>query len=137
MLRDRGHYYLNLGRTGPGLADLVQAVALSPRDRGVYYHLGLAYYLQGDFANAATAYDGCVANSGDETSRVECQAWLLPSRLRSRRAFPAATARGRRDHRAIVNRSPSSMTLKTMSPPAVMETGPAFSSCSPAITEMV
>ncbi len=85
VLRDRGHYYLNLGRTEPGLADLVQAVALSPRDRGVYYHLGLAYYLQGDFANAAKAYDGCVANSGDEASRVECQAWLLPSLLRSGR----------------------------------------------------
>ncbi|MCX6553176.1 MAG: tetratricopeptide repeat protein [Acidobacteria bacterium] len=89
VLRDRGHYYLNLGQTEPGLADLVRAVALSPRDRGVYYHLGLAYYLQGDFANAAKAYDGCVLNSGDDTSRVECQTWLLPSLLRSGRKVDA------------------------------------------------
>jgi tetratricopeptide (TPR) repeat protein len=85
VLRDRGHYYLNLGQTESGLADLVRAVALSPRDRGVYYHLGLANYLQGDFANAAKAYDGCVANAGDDAFRVECQAWLLPSLLRSGR----------------------------------------------------
>ena len=41
-LRDRGHYYLNLGQLDPGLADLQRAESLTRRDRGVYYHLGLA-----------------------------------------------------------------------------------------------
>ncbi len=85
VLRDRGHYYLNLGKAEPALGDLQQAAALAPRDRGVYYHLGLAYYLRGDFANAARSYEGCVANAGDDAFRVECQAWLLPSLLRSGR----------------------------------------------------
>ena len=84
-LRDRGHYHLNLGEVGPGLADLQKAESLTHRDRGVYYHLGLAYYLEGDFANAAKAYEGCVADSTDEASTVECQAWLLPSLLRAGR----------------------------------------------------
>ncbi len=84
-LRDRGHYYLNLGRTDAGLADLQRAESLTRRDHGVYYHLGLACYLNGDFANAARAYESCVANSGDDASRLECQAWLLPSLLRSGR----------------------------------------------------
>jgi len=85
VLRDRGHYHLNLGEVGPGLADLQKAESLTHRDRGVYYHLGLAYYLEGDFANAAKAYEGCVADSTDEASTVECQAWLLPSLLRAGR----------------------------------------------------
>src|SRR6266851_4282635 len=55
-LRDRGHYYLNLGRVEPGLADLSRAANLAKTDRGAYYHLGVAYYLKGDFARAAAAY---------------------------------------------------------------------------------
>ncbi len=85
VLRDRGHYHLNLGQVEPALSDLQRAVAIAPRDRGVYYHLGLAYYLMGDFANAAKTYEGCVANAGDEAFRIECQAWLLPSLLRAGR----------------------------------------------------
>jgi tetratricopeptide (TPR) repeat protein len=84
-LRDRGHYYLNLGQIEPGLADLQKAESLTTRDRGVYYHLGLAYYLKGDFPRAASAYDACVADSGDDAAKVECQAWLLPSLIRAGR----------------------------------------------------
>jgi tetratricopeptide (TPR) repeat protein len=85
VLRDRGHYYLNAGKTEPALADLQRAATLAPRDRGVYYHLGLAYYLSGDFANAAKAYDDCAAASSDDALRIECQAWLLPSLMRAGR----------------------------------------------------
>ena len=85
VLRDRGHYYLNAGKAEPALADLQRAATLAPRDRGVYYHLGLAYYLMGDFANAATAYEGCVTTSWDDALRIECQAWLLPSLMRAGR----------------------------------------------------
>ncbi len=79
VLRDRGHYQLNLGRIEPGLADLQKAESLTSRDRGVYYHLGLAYYLSGDFPRAAKAYESCASHSADAAGKVECQAWLLPS----------------------------------------------------------
>ncbi len=85
VLRDRGHYQLNLGHVEPGLADLQKAESLTSRDRGVYYHLGLAYYLSGDFTRAAKAYEACASNSSDGAGKVECQAWLLPSLLRSGR----------------------------------------------------
>lgn len=103
VLRDRGHYYLNAGRPEPALADLKRAAGLAPQDRGVLYHLGLAHYLLGDFANAAKAYDGCVAASWNDALRIECQAWLLPSLLRAGRkdeakkllaSVPAAPADG-------------------------------------------
>jgi len=84
-LRDRGHYHLNLGQVEPGLADLQKAESLTARDRSVYYHLGLAYYLKGDFPRAAGAYQACSERSADEAEKVECQAWLLPSLIRAGR----------------------------------------------------
>ena len=84
-LRDRGHYYLNLGKVDPALADLRDAESRTKMDRGVYYHLGMAYYLKGDFAAAAAAYEGCLRTSSEEGARVECQAWLYPSLRRAGR----------------------------------------------------
>lgn len=84
-LRDRGHYFLNTGQIDAGLADLQKAASLAPTDRGVFYHLGLAHYLKGEFANAAPAYERCASLSPTEGTRIECQAWLLPSLLRADR----------------------------------------------------
>jgi tetratricopeptide (TPR) repeat protein len=84
-LRDRGHYYLNLGKIDPALADLREAESRTKMDRGIYYHLGMAYYLRGDFKEAAAAYEGCLRTSSDEGARVECQAWLYPSLRRAGR----------------------------------------------------
>ncbi len=88
-LRDRGHYYLNLGKIDLGLADLKRAESLKKDDRGIYYHLGIGYYLKGDFSNAAKAYEGCLANSTDDATRVECSAWLYPSLRRAGREADA------------------------------------------------
>ncbi len=98
-LRDRGHYHLNAGRLDAGLADLTKAETMSPKDRGVFYHLGLAYYLKGDFDKAATAYERCSDTSATDAARVECQAWLVPSLLRAGR---------RQDAKALLARLPSS-----------------------------
>jgi tetratricopeptide (TPR) repeat protein len=88
-LRDRGHYHLNLGQVDAGLADLTRALALTKTDRGVYYHLGVAYYLKGDFKRAADAYQSCLDNSKD-TDAIECKAWLYPSLVRAGRKDAAA-----------------------------------------------
>lgn len=82
-LRDRGHFYINLGRYAPALADLKKAESLDHADRVIYYHLGLAYYLTGDFKNAATAFQGCLKNAHDQPNTIECTAWLYPSLRRS------------------------------------------------------
>ena len=55
----------------------------------MYYHLGVAYYLKGDFARAAAAYQSCLDNStGADT--IECIAWLYPSLVRAGRKADAA-----------------------------------------------
>ena len=84
-LRDRGHYYLNLGKVDLGMADLKKAMSLKKDDHGIYYHLGMAYYLKGDFANSAKTFEGCQTNSADDAERVECIAWLYPSLRRAGR----------------------------------------------------
>lgn len=88
-LRDRGHHYLNLGKIEQGMKDLKKAESQKKDDRGIYYHLGLAYYLRGDFAKAAKAYQGCLANSNDDATRIECSAWLYPSLRRAGREADA------------------------------------------------
>ncbi len=88
-LRDRGHYYLNLGEVQPALADLTKAEQLNKSDRGIFYHLGVANYLKGDFARAAQAFQSCESNSkGADT--IECDAWLYPSLVRAGRKQDAS-----------------------------------------------
>jgi tetratricopeptide (TPR) repeat protein len=94
-LRDRGHYLLNTGQVDAALADLTAAEPRSRDDRGVFYHLGLARYLKGDYAHAATAYERCAGVSTTDSERIECEAWLLPSLLRAGR---------RQDARALLAR---------------------------------
>ena len=82
-LRDRGHLQINLGKYPAALADLKKAESLDKSDRGIYYHLGLAYYLTGDFKEAADAFNGCLRGSKQQSDIIECAAWLYPSLRRS------------------------------------------------------
>jgi tetratricopeptide (TPR) repeat protein len=82
-LRDRGHLQINLGKYPEALADLKKAESLDKTDRGIYYHLGLAYYLTGEFKDAATAFQGCLRDSHQPSELIECAAWLYPSLRRS------------------------------------------------------
>ncbi|HEU5451488.1 MAG TPA: tetratricopeptide repeat protein [Terriglobales bacterium] len=82
-LRDRGHLEINLGKYPEALADLKKAESLDKTDRGIYYHLGLAYYLTGDFKDAASSFQGCLRDSHQPSELIECAAWLYPSLRRS------------------------------------------------------
>jgi tetratricopeptide (TPR) repeat protein len=47
---------------------------------GVYYHLGLVYYLKGDYAGAEKAYGLCREASGTSAdSQIACTRWLYVS----------------------------------------------------------
>ncbi|HWP99313.1 MAG TPA: tetratricopeptide repeat protein [Vicinamibacterales bacterium] len=89
-LRYRGHNYINLRRFDEALADLERAASLERNDFGIFYHLGLAHYLKGRWADAARAYEGCVRAAPGDDDRVACLAWLYPSLRRAGRAAEAA-----------------------------------------------
>jgi dipeptidyl aminopeptidase/acylaminoacyl peptidase len=98
LLRHRGHRYLTVREIDKAVADLQRASELirnapdqvepdgEPNARNiptstlhfnVWYHLGLARYLKGDFAGAESAYRECLAVSRDNPDRlVAASDWL-------------------------------------------------------------
>jgi dipeptidyl aminopeptidase/acylaminoacyl peptidase len=98
LLRHRGHRYLTVREVDKALVDLTRASELirgtkdqvepdgEPNARNVptstlhfnvWYHLGLARYLKGDFAGAERAYRECLAVSKDNPDRlVATSDWL-------------------------------------------------------------
>jgi tetratricopeptide (TPR) repeat protein len=97
FLRHRGHRFLTLRRLELAEADLARAAERvrgrpdevepdgQPNERGiptstlqsnVWYHLGLARYLQGDFEGALAAYRECLAVSGNPDMLVATSHWL-------------------------------------------------------------
>jgi tetratricopeptide (TPR) repeat protein len=89
-LVDRGHYYINLRKLDLALADLTRADAMMDDDYGLFYHLALAQYLNGDFAKAAETYDGCFRTAKTPDNRTACQAWQYVALRRAGRTAEAA-----------------------------------------------
>ncbi len=112
LLRHRGHRYLTVREIEKALADLQRASELirgtkdeiepdgEPNARNiptstlhfnVWYHLGLARYLKGDFAGAERAYRECLAVSRDNPDRlVAASDWLYLTLRRLGRDADAA-----------------------------------------------
>ncbi len=111
LLRHRGHRHLTLRRFDLARADLERAAALLrgrpdevepdglPNARGiptstlqsnVWYHLGLARYLQGDFEGALAAYRECERVSKNPDMLAATVYWLHLTLLRLGRETEAA-----------------------------------------------
>ena len=88
-LVDRGHFYINVGKIDLALADLERAETLANDDYGLFYHLALARYLNGEFAKAADAYVGCVRTATTPDSRTSCKAWQYLALARAGRKSEA------------------------------------------------
>jgi tetratricopeptide (TPR) repeat protein len=59
LYRQRGHRYISVRRFDAAVADLKRAALLNDRDFDIWYHLGLAHYLRGEFTEALAAYQKC------------------------------------------------------------------------------
>lgn len=96
FLRHRGHRYITLREFELAIADFQSAAMLmvESEDRieedglpnaqnlplsslytNVWYHLGLAYYLTGDFENAVSTYEQCFDASTNDDMRVAALYW--------------------------------------------------------------
>jgi tetratricopeptide (TPR) repeat protein len=97
MLRHRGHRWITLRQFDRAIADLTQAAELirnrpdqvepdglpnarniptSTLQSNIWYHLGLAHYLKGDFESALRAYRECMAVSKNPDGVVSTSHWL-------------------------------------------------------------
>jgi tetratricopeptide (TPR) repeat protein len=98
LYRHRGHRYVTVREPDAAIADLRRAAELTegrpdevepdglPNDRGIptstlqfniWYHLGLAHYLTGDFEAAAEAYARCAEVSVHPDSQVATAYWRV------------------------------------------------------------
>ncbi len=104
LLRHRGHRFITMRQFDTAIRDLSRAAELiegvpdeiepdgmpnekniprSTTHTNIYYHLGLAYYLKGDFEQSASAYRKCLAFSKNDDMRCAAAYWLYLSLRRS------------------------------------------------------
>jgi len=97
LFRHRGHRYITVREFSKAIADLQMAAALMPQQPmevepdgqpnklniplsstqfNVWYHLGLAHYLIGDFESAAKAYQQCLEVSNNDDLVCATVDWL-------------------------------------------------------------
>lgn len=126
MYRHRGHRLITLRRFGPAVRDLrratyltarqpdqpepdgmpnAQNVPLSTLQGNIWYHLGLAHYLRGEWTRAAEAFRQALARARNDDSVVAASDWLYMSLRRGGRPAEAARVleRIRRDMRVVEN----------------------------------
>ena len=97
LYRHRGHRYISTRQLDKAIADFEKAaklaenrsleiepdglanklnIPLSNLHFNIYYHLGLAHYLKGDFENAANVYKKCMTWSDNPDLKVATADWL-------------------------------------------------------------
>ena len=95
--RHRGHRYITIREPDKAISDLKHAavlingtedrvepdgipnkknIPLSTLHSNIWYHLGLAYYLKGDFKDALSAYRECMKVSNNDDMRTATSHWL-------------------------------------------------------------
>ena len=115
LYRHRGHRYLTIRNFDAAITDLRRAAELTagkpdevepdgmPNAAGIptstlqfniWYHLGLAHYLKGDFAAAAEAYAQCAAVSVHPDSKVATAYWQVMTLKRLGRTAEAERVLG-------------------------------------------
>lgn len=111
LYRHRGHRYISVREFDNAIADLSKAAELvanrpdevepdgqpnakniptSTLKTNIYYHLGLAHYLKGDFAKAADAYRLCMDHSTNADMQVATAHWQYMTMRRLGRQAEAA-----------------------------------------------
>ena len=128
MYRHRGHRYISVRELDNAIADLekaTQLVAGKPDEvepdgqpnaqnrpigtlhSNIAYHLGLAYYLKGDYARAIPIYEKELASATNDDRRVSTGHWLYMSLRRSGRDAEAkkVLAQFRKDMDIVENQS--------------------------------
>ena len=111
MWRFRGHRWITLRQFDTAIADLQRAAQLiaerpdepepsgTPNARGidldtlhenVWYHLALAHFLRGEFEEALTNWERCLATVRNDDGRAMCAYWIASAAARAATEAEAA-----------------------------------------------
>ncbi len=92
--RHRGHRFISVREFDKAILDLTKATQITADQAdtfAIWYHLGLAHYLKGDFVSAEKAYRQClVVARGNDDQTVSTSDWLYMTLRRLGRAADAA-----------------------------------------------
>ena len=76
LFRHRGHRFISIRKFEKAVFDLTRASQLNDKDFDIWYHLGLAHYLRGEFDEARRAYGKCLGVAEDDDSKIAISNWL-------------------------------------------------------------
>jgi tetratricopeptide (TPR) repeat protein len=88
LYRHRGHRYISVRDFERAVADLKKAAELREDSFDIWYHLGLAHFLKGEYAEAERAYRECVKTvENNPPSLVAVSNWLYAAlRMQNKKA---------------------------------------------------
>lgn len=95
LLLERGHRELGLREFAAAQKDLEHAVQVDPTKLDSHYHLGLAHYFQGQFAEAAMHLQKARDLAKSDDSLIDCTAWMYVSLRRAGKEKEASAALAR------------------------------------------
>lgn len=90
LYRHRGHRYISVREFDQAAGDLARAAELNDHEFDIWYHLGLAHYLKGEFDRAEAAYRRCREVSHDDGSIIAVSNWLYLALMRQGKSAEAA-----------------------------------------------
>jgi tetratricopeptide (TPR) repeat protein len=90
LYRHRGHRYISTRQIDKAVADLERGARLNDKSYDIWYHLGLAYYLKGQFERASAAYEKCRAVADNDDSIIAVSDWLYMTYRRQNKPDEAA-----------------------------------------------
>jgi tetratricopeptide (TPR) repeat protein len=93
LYRWRGHRYISVRDFDHALQDLAHGNGRDSTIYGIWYHLGVAHYLRGEFAGAATAFARARTIPPDDNELAGSTDWLWMSLSRAGRPAEAAAVR--------------------------------------------
>jgi len=91
LYRHRGHRYISVREFDKAVVDLTRAAELKDDEFDIWYHLGLAHFLRGEFERAGEAYRRCREVASDDASVIAVSNWLYLTLMRQGKNEEAAS----------------------------------------------
>lgn len=90
LYRYRGHRYISVRRLDSAVTDLTRGAWLDSTNYDIWYHLGVACFIRGEFGAAAAAFDKARNGAPNANERAGSTDWLWMSLSRAGRRDEAA-----------------------------------------------